>query len=131
MREIKFRAWIKAEKIMWHYVLSELAENECFDDNGKSMWSVAHAMESGDESDFVFMQYTGLKDKNGKEIYEGDILQVRLNEKYSKVPFQVIWKRDGWEANAGEKEGYSLCIVTHESEVIGNIYENPKLMEDK
>jgi len=72
-------------------------------------------------------QYTGSKDKNTKEIYEGDI--VRCNDKYCAI---VIWKRDGFVLDffGNMKSVPSLWYNAENSEkieVVGNIYENPEL----
>lgn len=82
-----------------------------------------------------FQQYTGLKDKNGKEIYEGDVVKCRLS--YGDT-FTVKWieKRASFmlvginEHNfaAYDKEGYKMNAG--EKEVIGNVYENKKLLKD-
>ena len=105
-REIKFRAWDKKRKRMgW---LISYAEDMC-----TVLWD-GDKEESGIGTDeIIVMQYTGLKDKKGVEIYESDILRFKeLN------PFVIEWQGDdnkdynyGW--NFGRKDG----------EVIGNIYE--------
>ncbi|MDR4986176.1 YopX family protein [Bacillus cereus] len=81
-------------------------------------------------------QYTGLKDKNGKEIYEGDILAVG-SEDYL---MQVIWISESWgyeviknETNRGYIVGHKsrggLCFYIDLVDVFGNIYENPELLK--
>lgn len=83
------------------------------------------------------MQYTGLKDKDGKEIYEGDIVSLKyLYDKRTTDKGQVVWRED--KASFGLKslkgltnEVYELYQVTaeHNLEIIGNIYENPELLK--
>ena len=79
-------------------------------------------------------QYTGLKDKNGKEIYEGDI--VNCKARIDSANMVVIWEEGGFHLVLCEKyknylplTGY-YCIRNFEKEVIGNIYENPELIKE-
>ena len=67
------------------------------------------------------MQYTGLKDKNGKEIYEGDVVQHGRGNHCYKVIFD-LYGYDPFQFIGGEE------IEPHECEVIGNIYLNPELL---
>lgn len=122
MREIKFRAWDKEQaKMKKDFRFDEFNDvNDYFADD-----------------DFVFMQYTGLKDKNGKEIYDGDIVSLKyLYDKRTTDKGQVVWRED--KASFGLKslkgltnEVYELYQVTaeHNLEIIGNIYENPELLK--
>ena len=111
-RELKFRAWDKKHKRM---SLPADAE-QIF---GK-IWVPF------DVTEFDLMQYTGLKDKNGKEVYEGDILSLpfRFEGDYSYKPSIAVveWDVYGWYVNNRGECGYN------ETEVIGNIYENPELL---
>ena len=77
------------------------------------------------KKDLKIMQYTGLKDKNGKEIYEGDILFEILGEEY----FKVIFENGSYRA---ENEEYSLDLseYAHLCEIVGNVYENPELIKE-
>lgn len=139
MREIKFRAWdYNNERIIpWEKLRIEKDEDE------NTFSVVVFDGEVGDYfDDFPVMQYTGLKDKNGKEIYEGDIL---TSDQY---PYQddgeynyhlvVEYIENGFcgvmNCVNGVKRGIShgiaeLLEITYQFEVIGNIYENPELLE--
>lgn len=78
-------------------------------------------------------QFTGLHDKNGKEIYEGDIIEItdpNTNEKYIST---VIWSRKGCYAAKIENNGNITLGYVDKSliRIIGNIYDNPELISDK
>jgi uncharacterized phage protein (TIGR01671 family) len=126
MKEIKFRAWdikngqwISPEDIPYKFLLNaHLANCGKFELNELSENGLAHNL----GTDFELMQYTGLKDKNEKEIYESDICIMRNCSTVS------IDRCDG----AYECVGKNGEFVSHlwlcgkdELEVIGNIYENP------
>lgn len=77
--------------------------------------------------DFKFenlIQCTNLKDKNGKLIYEGDIVK----DDHGALHY-VKWCYNGFQLNPVWKNGYTIGIVDNEIEVIGNIYQNPELLK--
>ena len=126
MRNIKFRAWVQdscmvdVELIDWHekYIVHEdLAWTDMGAPEPKEPDCVTEF------KDLTLMQYTGLKDKNGTEIYEGDV--IRYNE--TNFDYPDMGKVSAIEFDSGSfvpvSEGY--CV---EIEVIGNIHENPELL---
>ncbi|USK56549.1 YopX family protein [Cytobacillus solani] len=131
MREIKFRAWdLDAQDRMYSWDEIKL-----------------HFSEHVEHEKVVVMQYTGLKDKNDKEIYEGDILNFvefdttgghRDDREFTGI---VKWKNGMFEIwNKPDSEFYGadggfvlqyIWLQDDEIEVIGNIYENPELLNIK
>lgn len=84
------------------------------------------------ETRFIFMQFTGLTDKNGKEIYEGDIVTF-IGWRNRVVTWQPEGCYAGWFAVDDKKPDRPLGIYSGEEpntiEVLGNIYENPELLK--
>ena len=124
MRATKFRAWDENEKRM---IYSEKREEKRFVGFGfyhDSGW---------DYNDFIFMQYTGLTDKNGKEIYEGDV--VKFVNNLDKISYYIVeWRKEscGFEPYSDSIDNCGCCgtgLKGGETEVVGNILENPELTE--
>lgn len=132
MREIKFRAWDKKDKCWadiedFHICLDGTLYNARTDD---------YYPNSNDSRDrFELMQYTGLKDKNDKEIYEGDMLKdTYIIEGKQEIDIGVIEFTSGCTClkyNDSEQEYYPVYRGLANYEVIGNIYENPELLTVK
>lgn len=146
MREIKFRAWDKHQKKMIP------VPRLLFGDDGSSLtlmvWTKVtkhdYMLTVGESCEL--MQYTGLKDKNGKEIYEGDIVRLEKNN------YQIIWneyeckfcllscKYNDLENLADSDDENKKDMYFNESlgnfegnycKIVGNIYENPELLKGK
>lgn len=120
-REIKFRIWDKLWKEMSYIDLCDLAEGDDYWYDGEtSVWEVMNDA-TGEQRRYVIQQYTGLKDINGKEIYEGDIFHLGdPNITYTVVYFDTAFrgKQNGSSSYVG-LEGWKDCI-----EKVGNIYES-------
>ena len=126
MREIKFRAWDKKEKKMY-----QSNEFKGFMDLEGSIIRLAFGKSPGIIYDYMDdrkerylpLQSTNLHDKNGKEIYEGDII------KHTNETYVVEWSDKGWWirgiSNPDHYSGWSNNMY----EIIGSIYENPELLE--
>ncbi|ELU8199853.1 hypothetical protein SD231_000507 [Listeria monocytogenes] len=115
MRKIEFRAWDKEVKEMdYNPSVIEIWQNKPINEQFR--------LES--EEKLVWMQYTGLKDKNGKKIFEGDVGWDEHNECYGVVKFEEGKFLYVWENIAED-----LQEVADGIEICGNIHENPDLSE--
>jgi len=132
MREIKFRAWdtTKKEMLQVRQILIPDGNNE----NGFQELAVSGLKFGTNPSHWriapPLMQYTGLKDKNGKEIYEGDILNTVSEPPFIIYEVTYIAPRFLLKNRFGTFPFSPMASERH-YEVIGNIYENPDLLEGK
>ena len=124
MREIKFRAWHKEEKIIGEVLGIDILHKEIFFSNED-----IDCYEHSDFKDIELMQYTGLYDKKGKEIYEGDIVKLRANHGIGVIKYS-----DEWGAFVVEYIKPRPLVVLgmnyykEDIEILGNIYENSELL---
>ena len=125
-REIKFRAWLKEDK--------KMVNVETMDFTDKSMQYLekneiinAYLLKRMSFDDVELMQCTGVKDKNGKEIYEGDIIICKYGP---QIAMEVKWVDEGFRT-LGKYDGDNYVgFVKDSAEVIGNVYENKNLLEE-
>ena len=110
MRDIKFRAWDKR---------GEAWQN--------SLYPRVDELSKGITDRYILMQFTGLLDKNGKEIYEGDLIKIK------RTIFEIRWDLFKFcfaRYKHSTMENYYLTMFDKDCEVIGNIYENKELLKD-
>lgn len=122
-RELKFRAWNKDYSEMSYFELHET-------DRGYFIEGQT------DITKLPTMQFIGLKDKNGAEVYEGDVIELDSTIIGGKaIRGKVIWNNDTTmsrlEWGVWTKKGYYPTDFMGYLEVIGNIYENPELLNTK
>ena len=128
MREIKFRAWDKLNKKM---IVDE--DNLLINLSGDvvKVWDDGEWANTINGLNYILMQYTGLKDKNGKEIWEGDVVEFYYLGTHRDVVRYIV---DGFKVNTtGHTDDVKteLCLgfPFREMEIIGNVWENPNLIK--
>jgi uncharacterized phage protein (TIGR01671 family) len=129
MRENKFRAWDKHRKVMCEVmnINFDAGVAHIVDKNRNEYWG-------REMKEVELLQYTGLRDKNGKEIYEGSIV---YQEFHDDRPLDVagfigvVDQLEGsWVINNRINHAENLWSEVNVNEIIGNIYENPTLLAD-
>ena len=126
-REIKFRAWDIVE-------LKMHSHKDCFSMSADGKWwqyaEQGYMVNTDDSQEFILMQFTGLKDKNGTEIFEGDV--IYCEEYYVKRMGVIVEdiERTGFKINWLTKTDFNeyLHVRIDKIKVIGNIYEHPELI---
>jgi len=141
MREIKFRAWHKIDKLICP--VQTLTDQGAFllglkpgkEQIIPEMRLIIPADPSGrfcNNQEIELMQYTGLKDKNGKEIYEGDWCEAKFRDRegIQAIQGQIIMDEYMWCIDCQGCVGDDIFSINrpHNFEIIGNIYENPELL---
>ena len=131
MRELKFRAFIKKDKRM-----SEVY-NLCWSGGLEIslQFKSKNLYEDLDDSECILMQYTNIKDKNGKEIYEGDVVNM-VSKKGVSISRRVVFYNGSFRLikskkgrNSAKKNLFAQKVYKAKLEVIGNIYETPELVK--
>lgn len=125
MREIKFRCFDRVDKCMKRVHALDFSEwwvatNYYGGENGVCDGE-RNSFKNEETDRHILMQYTGLKDKNGVEIYEGDILNVVCN--WDSAHMQVLWEGSQFVLKTYDAIGFKVLDVMNNIEVIGNIHE--------
>ena len=120
MRKIKFRTWNPVLKRMSY---SEDLMSLGLQFSGREDSFIVANMVKGEDVDEILMQFIGLKDKQGKEIYEGDIVKSSFRLPGKEI-YKVEWVQRNAEFAIQPEDVCKSCV-----ELIGNIYEHPELCE--
>lgn len=119
---LRFRAWLKEDKEMVDVEEINFYNGE-FDFIGDAITWMCKS------NDCVLMQSTGLRDKNGKEIFEGDVVKMAKNVYSEPTYYEVVRHRGGAYRLESKQYGCELWLRHTDCEIAGDIYKNPELLE--
>lgn len=123
MRRLEFRAWEHNSKRMIYNVS---VRNSCIVNHIDTFYQPNH------KTNYPIMQFTGLYDKNKRGIWEGDILGYEYGENDKEKTFYIVFHQGSWCLTYKHWEN-QFCKLDHfhleNAKVIGNIYENPELLD--
>nr|UVY34441.1 MAG: YopX protein [Bacteriophage sp.] len=119
---LRFRAWLKEDKEMVDVEEINFYNGE-FDFIGDAITWMCKS------NDCVLMQSTGLTDKNGKEIFEGDVVKMAKNVYSEPTYYEVVRHRGGAYRLESKQYGCELWLRHTDCEIAGDIYKNPELLE--
>ena len=130
----RYIAWIKTEKRMFFsddilaidYENEEIVTQQVYFENGLPDDRDIYCYKT---DEIELMQTTGLKDKNGKEIFEGDIVKMSKDVYSEPTYYEVVRHRGGAYRLESKQHGCELWLRHTNCEVVGNIYENRELLE--
>ena len=129
----RFRAWdVLAEKMIDEILMISFVRKEIigkFSDGSTSVPLKFEDERNGE--DVILMQSTGLRDKNGKEIFEGDIVKMSKDVYSEPTYYEVVRHRGGAYRLESKQHGCELWLRHTDCEIAGNVYENRELLEDK
>ncbi|MEB2462822.1 YopX family protein [Listeria monocytogenes] len=133
MREIEFRAFVKRKKEIFPVIELRFNRYEkdavCVSSCGDQYCTMCEDWYNFD--DVLLKQYTGLKDKNGKKIFEGDIVGIIVYDRLDWISIKgtVVFLNGAWLVVDVGHFAITLYSETNEIEIIGNIHENLDLLE--
>ena len=132
----RYRTWIKTEKRMFFsddilaidYENEEIVTQQVYFENGLPDDRDIYCYKT---DEIELMQSTGLKDKNDKEIFEGDIVKMSKDVYSEPTYYEVVRHYGGAYRLESKQHGCELWLRHTDCEVVGNVYENRELLEDK
>ncbi|EKQ5089574.1 hypothetical protein P3Q19_002946 [Listeria innocua] len=131
MRAIGYRAFVKKDKKVLPVTDLCFNETEAVGVSGCGNAKCTMCVDWFSFDDVVLMQYTGLKDKNGKKIFEGDIVDISVYDRldWSSIKGKVVFLNGAWLVVDVGHFAITLQSETNEIEIIGNVHENLGLWE--
>ena len=132
MREFKFRAFDKKNKEMFYASFKDIVSGIGTELPNENSHIFNYYKNEDYDREIIVMQWTGLLDKNGKEIYEGDIVRIKYpyGGNFANTVGRVFYWQEEGAFYHGNSAGRPPKRMWEYSEVIGNIFENPELIKE-